>query len=535
MAGGQLSVYSVSIGAHGVEEVHLAVHECSPPEGYRKVPIVCVPGLWTTARSFDDLICRFAASAGRRVIALSMRGHGASSQPAGGIYSVSEAAYDVAAALRVLALDSAVLLGHGVGAMIVTRVATLEPERVAALILCSGVRKLKMTANWGGRDRATCTFDSLVKRITVSNSDDQDPCMTSDILWKAVEELTLAREQKAESSISVANLEDIKRSDPSALRAMLKSSLVSELSSDALAAYTGRTLLLWGTSDVFSTLTEQLELLRLLKPRAELKQIDGGDHYLLWDSQRKGAVCEAVTEFVLSLDSATSGPRRSKSMTAALQAYGDAVARTLQKVESKAHELPEQTLKNLLTAAAGSLLPPPPPPNKGDRSISEVRNKIKLMSVSQLEDIAAKLQLKVKPDSSHEKLCETLMACATFVRAMRTQPQEEILHAQALAEQVADAFVEKTRNALQAEWEKRDADRATFESRLPDAASVRARVRGERNALSKRRIRKLVETQSFEDLKADWMEWLSNFEQRSDAMSSFKDAVSGLRASTASD
>jgi hypothetical protein len=273
----------------------------------------------------------------------------------------------------VFALESAVLLGHGVGAMVATRVAMLEPERVAGLILCSGVRKLKTTANWGGDHRSTCTLDALIKRIAPSKADEADPSAAAGALWRAATELTSAREETAAAAAGSSSLEDVRRSAPSALRSMLRSSLVSEVTPEALAVFTGRTLLLWGTDDVFSTLTEQLELLRLLKPRAELKQIDGGGHSLLWEAKRAGVVCDAMTEFVLSLEEGATGLRRSKSTTAALQAYGDAVSRALLKVESKPHEAPEQTLRHLLNAAAGSLLPPPPPPNKGNKSISQAR------------------------------------------------------------------------------------------------------------------------------------------------------------------
>jgi len=529
----QTSEYAVSIGSPTGEEVTLSVIECSPPEAYRKTPIVCVPGLWATACSLRDLVLRFSQSSGRRVIALSMRGHGKSSRSAGSLYTVSEAAYDVSKALRVLALESAVLLGHGVGAMVATRVATLEPERVAGLILCSGVRKLKATANWGGDHRPTCTLDTLAGRIAASKSGADDPAAANDALWKAVAELTSAREGVAEASSEHSSLDDIRLSEPAALRSMLSSSLVSEVTGEAVAAFTGRTLLLWGTDDVFSTLAEQLELLRLLKPRAELKQIDGGGHSLLWDPKRVEAVSAAVKEFVLSLDAADAGPRRSKSTAAALQAYGDAVARTLQKVDSQPSEAPPQTLKQLLTAAAGSLLPPPPPPNKGDRSISDVRAAVKRMSLAQLQGVVAKLDLKLPPDAPHDKLCEALMASAPFVRAMRTQPKEEAARAAAVADERRRDFIETTHATVHKEWARRDAGRAPFETRMPPAEAVRDRARGERATLSDRNLRKLVETESLEDLVADWHEWLSGFEQRSDAMASFKTEVAKARSTMA--
>jgi hypothetical protein len=112
---------------------------------------------------------------------------------------------------------------------------------------------------------------------------------------------------------------------------------------------------------------------------------------------------------------------------------------------------------------------------------------------------------------------------------MRTLPSDDTAQAEALAVRVADDFVERTRTALQGEWVKRDAERASFESRLPEPGAVRARVRGEVEALSARRIRKMVQTESLENLQADWKQWLEGFLKRSEAMVEYKAALARMQ------
>lgn len=152
-----------------------------------------------------------------------------------------------------------------------------------------------------------------------------------------------------------------------------------------------------------------------------------------------------------------------------------------------------------------------------------------MLNVPQLEGLVAKLGLKVTGDADHNKLCVALMASASFVRSMRNLPSDDTARAEALAASVAEEFVEKQRTAVQAQWAKRDAGRAPFESRLPEPDAVRARVRGEVEALSERRIRKMVQTESLENLQADWQQWLQSFLQRSEAMVEYKAALAKMQ------
>ena len=69
---------------------------------------------------------------------------------------------------------------------------------------------------------------------------------------------------------------------------------------------------------------------------------------------------------------------------------------------------------------------------------------------------------------------------------------------------------------------------ALEEAAMPSAEAVAARLRGEREHLSSRRARRLVETESLEDLRADWREWLDGYEKRSAACQKLRVEASRL-------
>ncbi|HEY7461427.1 MAG TPA: alpha/beta hydrolase [Gemmatimonadota bacterium] len=71
----------------------------------------------------------------RRAVALDLRGHGGSSPPRDGDYSIPAMARDVAAVTEALGLERAVLVGHSFGGLVALEFAGLRPERVAGLLL----------------------------------------------------------------------------------------------------------------------------------------------------------------------------------------------------------------------------------------------------------------------------------------------------------------------------------------------------------------------------------------------------------------
>ena len=73
--------------------------------------------------------------AGRRAIALDLRGHGQSAPPADGDYGVTALARDIGAVVDSLGLDRFVLVGHSLGGSAAGEYAGANPGRVAGLML----------------------------------------------------------------------------------------------------------------------------------------------------------------------------------------------------------------------------------------------------------------------------------------------------------------------------------------------------------------------------------------------------------------
>lgn len=99
--------------------------------GGRGPTMLFLPGMGHTAHIFDELAPRFV---GRfHVVALTLRGHGASSAPAHP-YTVDSLAADVHGALIALRASDVVLVGHSLGGHVANRVATLYQKSVARVI-----------------------------------------------------------------------------------------------------------------------------------------------------------------------------------------------------------------------------------------------------------------------------------------------------------------------------------------------------------------------------------------------------------------
>jgi pimeloyl-ACP methyl ester carboxylesterase len=109
--------------------------------GERRPGIVLVHGLGASAWAWTAVARRLVA-AGRRTIAMDLRGHGLSDAPtATGAYDLDELASDVAAVAEGSgALDggSAVLAGHGFGAIVATAGAARLGASCARLVLVDG-------------------------------------------------------------------------------------------------------------------------------------------------------------------------------------------------------------------------------------------------------------------------------------------------------------------------------------------------------------------------------------------------------------
>ena len=103
--------------------------------GPARAPVVCLHGLTRNARDFEDLAPRLAAQ-GRRVLAVDVRGRGASAwDPDPMRYVPATYAVDVLALLDALALARAVFIGTSMGGLITMVVGAMRPQAVAAAVL----------------------------------------------------------------------------------------------------------------------------------------------------------------------------------------------------------------------------------------------------------------------------------------------------------------------------------------------------------------------------------------------------------------
>ncbi|MDQ2650582.1 MAG: alpha/beta hydrolase [Actinomycetota bacterium] len=117
-------------GAGGT--VELAVREA----GVGGRPLLLVHGFTGSGEDFGDFIDRFAAE-GWHVVAPDQRGHGdAGHKPDDeGAYTIDHYVGDLFGLLDALGWDTAVVLGHSLGGMIVQTAILERPERFEALVL----------------------------------------------------------------------------------------------------------------------------------------------------------------------------------------------------------------------------------------------------------------------------------------------------------------------------------------------------------------------------------------------------------------
>ncbi len=102
--------------------------------------------IWFLSRAMQAL------SAGRRVTAYDLRGHGYSEVPPSG-YTSADQARDLLALMDQLGAPSASLVGHSFGGVIALHAAVLAPERIESVVLSDpyfpALRHLEDVSRWG--------------------------------------------------------------------------------------------------------------------------------------------------------------------------------------------------------------------------------------------------------------------------------------------------------------------------------------------------------------------------------------------------
>ena len=172
-------------------------------------PLVMLPGWSQSAAEFKYQISALAA--GRRVIALDMRGHGESDKPASG-YRISRLAADLRDVLIALDLRDVDLLGHSMGCSVSWSYLELfGAERLSRLILVDEAAAVTGNPSWpqGEREALNCLFPGPMdlaaqyhKVLTATDAEATADLLAGmftegvareDLLWVAGENLKLPR------------------------------------------------------------------------------------------------------------------------------------------------------------------------------------------------------------------------------------------------------------------------------------------------------------------------------------------------------
>ena len=119
-------------GASGLE---LHARDYAAATGPARAPVICLHGLTRNARDFETLAPLLAA-AGRRVLAVDVRGRGGSAwDPDPSRYVPATYAVDVLALMDALAIARAVFIGTSMGGLIAMVVGALRPSAVIAAVI----------------------------------------------------------------------------------------------------------------------------------------------------------------------------------------------------------------------------------------------------------------------------------------------------------------------------------------------------------------------------------------------------------------
>lgn len=239
--------------------VTLQYIEHGKPSG---VPVVFLHGVTDSCRAFEPLLERLPDTI--RALAVSQRGHGASSKPEHG-YRYRDMADDLAAFMDALALPAAVIVGHSMGSMVAQRFAADHPHRVAGLVLMATFRTLH-------RDPAVEAYwNEALATLT-------DP-VDADFV-RAFQLSTLARPVPEEflEMVVCQSLLVPARVWQEAFRGFLDT---PDFSSE-LARVTAPTLIAWGELDAYTGRADQ-EALHTIIPGSRLIIYPGAGHGFHWE------------------------------------------------------------------------------------------------------------------------------------------------------------------------------------------------------------------------------------------------------------
>jgi len=250
--------------------VELDVIQSGDPTG---VPLVLLHGVTDSNASMRPMMAELPK--GIRAIAISQRGHGDSSKPAGP-YTTEAMVADAAEAMDKLGVRRAVIFGHSMGSIVAQRFALKHPERTAGLILEGAFPGLK----------GNPVVEDFYREIA-------DLPAIDAAFARGFQESTLARPvPPAFLDLVVAESQKL---PAQAFRDIIRDQMADDIGPE-LAGIRAPTLLLWGDQDGFVRRGDQDRLLAGIGG-STLVVFEGTGHDPHWEEP--GRAARLVGDFAL--------------------------------------------------------------------------------------------------------------------------------------------------------------------------------------------------------------------------------------------
>lgn len=249
--------------------ISLAYVEMGDPKGR---PVILIHGFTDNARDWVPLVGLLSPH--ERLIAIDIRGHGASSKPEC-CYQRLDFAYDIKLLLDALKIDRADIVGHSLGSIIAQTFAEYWPERTRKVVLISSTGGPKP-----GAPPAAGGIDYVAEIRKLHEPIDPDsPFMRA--WWSSptpVDEDFLSRQRRDAAHIPLA-----------VWLAVLDQGMSAMDLQSTLPRLKAPCLLIWGEVDPIFTEDERATL-RAALPAARVKVFPGLGHNPFWEKPKDVAV-----------------------------------------------------------------------------------------------------------------------------------------------------------------------------------------------------------------------------------------------------
>jgi pimeloyl-ACP methyl ester carboxylesterase len=230
------------------------------------IPVIMLHGYTDSWHSYERVLPYLSSSL--HVFAMSQRGHGDSTRPAGG-YDAQDFALDVAAFMDALHIGRAVIVGHSMGATIAQRFAIDQPARTLGLVLIGAA------PTWKGNAGVLDLWEAVAKL-----EDPIDPQFA-----RAFQESTLAQ------PVPAAFIDTIVQESLKVPARVWQAALVDLMQTDfsrELSAIRAPTMIFWGAKDGLASRAAQDRLAAVL-PEASLTVYASAGHGLHWEEPKRFA------------------------------------------------------------------------------------------------------------------------------------------------------------------------------------------------------------------------------------------------------